>query len=215
MFMRGGRKRVVAPGVGRLVETVNAYSKLYRYIDETMTDDIEEAGADVSCSRGCGACCRQIILVSVPETINLMYKFGQDSFRLNALEKLLPRIVGQVALLQKGKTVNELQDQGVTCVFLKDDESCLVHEWRPCVCRVRISFDDPGQCAIPDAEIRQLDLTSISERFSKVDKAVSRDLRISTAAMPLPVALTFARVAFKDGLYVLRDSLKWAPTSRA
>jgi len=215
MFKQRAKKKVVAPGVGRLTEAASTYTKLYRHIDEAMVADIEETGEEISCSKGCSACCRQVILVSVPEVVNLMYQYGRDSLRMNELNKIWPKIVGQVALLQKGKSLAELRENGVSCVFLRDDGACQVYAWRPCVCRVRVSFDDPNQCAIPDAEIRQLDLTEMSARFAKVDKSVSRDLRISTVAMPLPVALTFARAAFQDGLYVLRDSLKWAPTPHA
>lgn len=213
MFKRNQRKRVVAPGVGRLTEIVSAYTKFYRYVDETMAADIEDTGEDPSCSQGCAACCRQVIQVSVPEMANLMYQFGKDHFRMNALNHRWSRIVDQVALLQKGKSLDELREQGVRCVFLQDDDTCLVHAWRPCICRVRVSFDDPNQCAIPDAEIRRLDISTISERFIKVDKTVSRELRVSTVAMPLPIALTFARTAFQEGLYVMRKGLKWAPTS--
>jgi len=214
-MFRKSQKRVTAPGVGRLTSAVDAYTKLYRIVDETIEDGIDETGEEVSCKAGCAACCRQVISISVPEAVNLMYKFGRDSIRMGNLNRLWPKIVGQVALLQKGKSLEELRDHGVECVFLRDDGSCLVYAFRPCICRVRLSFDDPNQCAIPGAEIRQLDVSSIGEKFGKVERDVGKDLRLSTVPMPLPVALTFARSAFQDGLYVLRNGLKWAPTRDA
>lgn len=214
-MFRKSQKRVTAPGVGRLTSAVDAYTKLYRIVDETIEDGIDETGEEVSCKAGCAACCRQVISISVPEAVNLMYKFGCDSIRMGNLNRLWPKIVGQVALLQKGKSLEELRDHGVECVFLRDDGSCLVYAFRPCICRVRLSFDDPNQCAISGAEIRQLDVSSISEKFGKVERDVGKDLRLSTVPMPLPVALTFARSAFQDGLYVLRNGLKWAPTRDA
>jgi Fe-S-cluster containining protein len=208
-MMRRERKHVVAPGVGRLTEAVQAYTKFYRFVDETIARDVEETGEDLSCAIGCAACCRHVISLSVPEAINLMGEFGKDHFRMKSFKAIVtPKIAKQMILLQKGKTLDDLREQGGECVFLRDDGSCLVHQWRPCICRVRTSFDDPHKCAFPTEEIRRLDVDTIAARFSDVERRVGKDLRLPIVAMPLPIALTFARAAFTDGLYELRNSLK-------
>jgi len=189
---------------------VKRYKDLHEEASAAVAAGIEAAEEKCECSAGCTACCRGVISVSVPEAIYIFHAFAQDKFRAARLPKIWERITDQVALLHKGMSVADLLEKGVECVFLHDG-GCLVYNWRPVLCRARTSFDDPAKCAITDSEIYQLDVTPIAEKLHKVTGEIGRELRLSTAAMPLPIAFSFARSAFDEGLYALRDSLKFAP----
>lgn len=200
-------KKVSAPGVGVMRDVVQSFGKLHQKIDEFINDGIEEAPLPISCAEGCDACCRQIISISVPEAIYILSEYGRDLIRANILNKLWKNVVQQVVLLQSGKPLTDVNESGEKCVFLIDGR-CRIYAWRPYVCRARTSFDDPNQCLIPDAQIQQLDVSELREKVQKVSHAVGNELRLPVQVMPLPLALTFAHVGFKDGLYKLRDSLK-------
>lgn len=213
MFRRKLGKRVSAPGVGRMLESVKRYTSFYKTVDAQVQTDIAAANRPVSCKLGCDACCRRVISISVFEAVNLLHAFSQDSFRAGRLNKVWPKVADQMAILQKGTTADDMRELGTECVFLMDNQ-CIVYNWRPCTCRVQTSFSDASQCAIPDAEIEYLDVSEIATSFTQLSNAIGKDLRVTTVPMPLPVALTFARAAFQDGLYSLRGSLKWAPDTR-
>ena len=127
----------------------------------------EESGKPVSCAKGCGACCRQLVPVAHAE-----------ARRLGALVEELPeprrsrvkeRFAEAVRRVEEGGLLAALegrQDWGrgeaagiglayfrlrVDCPFL-EDESCSIYEERPIACREYLVSSLPVHCATPAPE---------------------------------------------------------------
>ena len=118
------------------------------------------AGKEVSCRKGCGACCRQLVPVSRTEGERLLdlvealprERRGEIKRRFAAAEAILaPSGFADRA----GKTDRELSTSyfalGLPCPFL-EDESCSIHADRPLVCREYLVTSPAELCAGPAQE---------------------------------------------------------------
>ena len=136
-----------------------------------MMDGVEnnarEQGYKVSCQKGCGACCRQLIPVSraearqlavmvenmpEPRRSELKKRFDEAAKRLrdSGLEdeavnfhRLKPH--------DRVKLSKQYFDLGIACPFL-EDECCSIHEDRPLVCREYLVVSSPKHCATLDGD---------------------------------------------------------------
>jgi Fe-S-cluster containining protein len=127
--------------------------------------DSAEAGKTISCRKGCGACCRQLVPISRSEGERLLdlveamprERRGKIKRRFAAAEAILePAGFARPA----GKTDREKTDRelstsyfalGVPCPFL-EDESCSIHVERPLVCREYLVTSPAELCAGPVQE---------------------------------------------------------------
>jgi Fe-S-cluster containining protein len=129
---------------------------------------VEAAGRRISCRAGCGACCRQIVPLSIFEAEALaqwirslpveQQQAVQSRFHAALLalrdKGILDRITPE--LWEEGshasrELVIEYQAAGVPCPFLVD-ESCSIHPIRPLVCREYLVTSPPVYCAEPRAD---------------------------------------------------------------
>jgi Fe-S-cluster containining protein len=114
-----------------------------------------EAGHTVSCRKGCGACCRQLVPVSRTEgerLLQLVKAMPADrrealAARFAAAEAAIDR----TGLKERGdRSDRELSvayfAQGIACPFL-EDESCSIHPERPLVCREYLVTSPAELCA--------------------------------------------------------------------
>ena len=160
---------------------------------------VERAGAEgrtVSCRKGCGACCRQIVPISEvearhvgrlveelpePRRGEIRARFARARARLaeaGLLEKLENRegfADGDVPTL--GLAYFHL---GIACPFL-EDESCSIHADRPISCREYLVTSPASRCADPKPGI--IDLV---EMPGKVWTALARADSAGPAARFLP-----------------------------
>ena len=124
----------------------------------------QAAGERVSCAKGCGACCRQLVPISQaearaiallveelpePRRSEIRSRFAQARRRIEEAG-LLQRIVDPESFpdetLQKlGLTYFHL---GIACPFL-EDESCSIYEDRPISCREYLVTSPARECARP------------------------------------------------------------------
>lgn len=132
----------------------------------------EAAGNAISCKSGCGACCRQPLLISEAEAYNLAemvkampeprreivkkrFADGRQHFenrnwfeRFNEFSRQAEdgdsEALGKffVALL------SEYIEQRVACPFL-ENESCSIYESRPLICREYLVTSPPENCKNP------------------------------------------------------------------
>src|SRR4029453_4291200 len=102
-----------------------------------------EAGKGISCRKGCGACCRQLVPVSRTEGERLLQLV--EAMPAERRETLLARFAAAEVAIEvagvkdrQGRSDRELSTAsfalGVPCPFL-EDESCSIHPERPLVCR--------------------------------------------------------------------------------
>ncbi len=117
-------------------------------------------GKSVSCRKGCGACCRQLVPVSRTEGERLLALVktlpGEQRERLRERFAAAETIIGQAGLADRaGRSDRELSlayfALGIPCPFL-EDESCSIHPDRPLVCREYLVTSPAELCAGPSQE---------------------------------------------------------------
>jgi Fe-S-cluster containining protein len=119
-----------------------------------------EMGKAISCRKGCGACCRQLVPVSRTEGERLLQVV--EAMPTERREMLKARFAAAEASIEaaglekrQGRSDRELSTAyfalGVPCPFL-EDESCSIHPERPLVCREYLVTSPAELCAGPKQE---------------------------------------------------------------
>lgn len=119
-----------------------------------------EAGKAISCRKGCGACCRQLVPVSRTEGERLLALV--ETMDAERRERLHARFAAAEAILddaglsdRAGRSDRELSlayfALGIPCPFL-EEESCSIHPDRPLVCREYLVTSPAELCAGPSQE---------------------------------------------------------------
>ncbi len=131
---------------------------------------VEGQGLKVSCAKGCGACCRQMVPISPTEARHLARLVEQMSTSRAAevrarFEGARARMAG-ASLSASGHPDTEKAAyreyglayfrQGVACPFL-EAESCSIHKDRPLVCREYLVTSPPEGCSVlGSGQVRQV-----------------------------------------------------------
>jgi Fe-S-cluster containining protein len=175
-------------------------------IVDVAVDAASDQGESVSCRKGCGACCRQLVPISEIEAHHLAelvsalpeprrneiigrFKQAREHLqRAGVLEKLLA--AEPLAIEERATLGMEYFRQGIACPFL-EEESCSIHTDRPIACREYLVTSPAKNCADPSPE---------TVKCVKVSKKVSKALRSFNAAndanagrwVPLILALEWA-----------------------
>jgi Fe-S-cluster containining protein len=119
-----------------------------------------EMGKAISCRKGCGACCRQLVPVSRTEGERLLQVV--EAMPAERREVLKARFAAAESAIEmaglkerKGRSDRELSTayfaMGMPCPFL-EDESCSIHPERPLVCREYLVTSPAELCAGPRQE---------------------------------------------------------------
>ena len=119
-----------------------------------------EAGKAISCRKGCGACCRQLVPISRTEGERLLVTVAAlPAERRAVLESRFAAAEAALAAAdlkeRKGRPDRELSTAyfalGIPCPFL-EEESCSIHPDRPLVCREYLVTSPAALCAGPEQE---------------------------------------------------------------
>jgi len=126
--------------------------------------DAASEGLPVTCRRGCSACCRQIVPVSVTEAINLinvidempperkaiiMERFRDAKAKIEAAGLLTPFKPGKLTNMDVQRDVAlRYFYLGLPCPFLEND-ACSIYEDRPLSCREYLAVSPPPNCSDP------------------------------------------------------------------
>jgi Fe-S-cluster containining protein len=196
-------RMTVPRGPTRVIEFLPLARSLADAMVASTVQGVEEGGQTVSCKKGCGACCRQLVPVAEvearrlrdvveelpePRRSQVRARFAEARRRLDAaglLETLLRR-----AEWQQGdhRAVGDAYfRQGIPCPFL-EEESCSIYEDRPIACREYLVTSPAENCARPSAET------------------------VRCVKMPLQVWASLARL---DPLPEGARSIRWVPLSLA
>jgi Fe-S-cluster containining protein len=124
-------------------------------------------GKPVSCAKGCGACCRQLVplaeaearrLASVVEELpeprrSAVRKRFADAVASVEASGLLPALEGRADQLVERNVETGLAyfALGIPCPFL-EDESCSIYAERPIACREYLVSSPPAACSEPSRE---------------------------------------------------------------
>lgn len=141
-------------------------------LQQLTQEQVEEAVGrlpateSVSCCAGCGACCKQMVPISLSEAEFLATEVlpqlspehrQRVEERIREAERTLAE-VGMIARLEelaKDADPEERQKVGIcymllriSCPFLEED-SCSIHPVRPLACREYLVTSDPAHCVNP------------------------------------------------------------------
>ncbi len=126
-----------------------------------MCQVVEGAGERISCTEGCGACCRNLVAISevearrirdvveqLPEprcaTIRARFAEGRRSLeRAGLLEKL--QAAERWTSADYTALVGSYFQQGIPCPFL-EEETCSIYQERPITCREYLVISPPAYC---------------------------------------------------------------------
>ena len=127
-------------------------------------------GRSISCAKGCGACCRQMVPISSPEArhvaglVQALPTGQRETVRARfaaAREKMAAAGVAPQGHPDGDKAAYRDYGlayfrQGVPCPFL-EEESCSIHAVRPLVCREYLVTSPPAACAVlGSGQVRQV-----------------------------------------------------------
>lgn len=136
-------------------------------VADAVAEQSRQQGQPISCQKGCGACCRQLVPIAQsearairelvkalpePRRSQIRARFAEARRRLEQagmFDDLLDHVrVADGALQALGLRYFEL---GIPCPFL-EDESCSIHPDRPVSCREYLVTSPAENCAHPSPE---------------------------------------------------------------
>ncbi len=170
-----------------------------------------DAGLSVSCRKGCAACCRMLVPVSVPEAFALAEVVGRlpdqerelVHRRLDATHARLEEAGLWNRLLAISETDRALEDEDfapinrdyyalrLPCPFL-ENEICSIYEDRPAACRELLVTSPAELCQ--DIESNPVTPLPVAVRVSTALGLLWADLEKDVPRLiPLPVAIEWVR----------------------
>ncbi|MGE0152071.1 MAG: YkgJ family cysteine cluster protein [Reyranellaceae bacterium] len=169
------------------------------------------AGREISCRKGCGACCRQLVPVSRTEARALRALIAvQPPQRRHALRQRFAQAAEKLrqaglaaplldAAARQGRSDRDLSlayfAQAIACPFL-EEESCSIHPDRPLVCREYLVTSPAALCS----NTAQEGVTPVPvPKFSLGARGLERETATADAAADwIPLALVLEHPAGKQ-----------------
>lgn len=187
----------------RPTKMLPVFQQLTNMVVEVGVRKAEAAGAQISCTKGCGACCRQLVPIAESEAyqlqalVNEMPEPRRATIRARfatAKTKLEQAGLLDEILLPTEATVEGRQalglayfHQGIACPFL-EDESCGIHPDRPLACREYLVTSPAANCAEPSAETVQC--VEVPGSVARIVRTLAASRKINW--LPLILALDWA-----------------------
>ena len=190
---------VVPAGQTNLTQILPVLQALDDSLIAGVASQLSEVGRTISCRAGCGACCRQMVPLSIfeaealtawirtlPESRQqeLAQRFHEALLKLSA-SGLIDRMVNEDWLAETDSARQlalEYLYQRIPCPFL-EDESCSIHPIRPLICREYLVTSPPQHCFDPT----------------------------TLHAAPVHLPLNLSRVLNRIGAELENDSRGWIP----
>jgi len=167
----GGRKVRLELNVPKGPTPPIALLPIFQTIADTLVgiavENAQATGLTVSCKKGCGACCRQLVPISEIEVESLRKLVDElpEPRRQEIVDRFerATRQLHDASLLQALRASDRVTRenihalgaayfaQGLPCPFL-EDESCSIHSKRPLACREYLVTSPATHCTHPSAQ---------------------------------------------------------------
>jgi Fe-S-cluster containining protein len=160
-------KLSVPAGPTRPIDLLPVFRSLTDTFVRIAVENAETDGRTISCRKGCGACCRQLVPISEieVESIRKLVDGLPEPRRREIVERFekATRQLEEADLLETLRVPNQVTRetihslggayfaQGIPCPFL-ENESCSIHPDRPLACREYLVTSPAANCAKPSAE---------------------------------------------------------------
>lgn len=196
---------VVPAGHTNLTQILPVIQALDDSLIAGVAAQLGQAGRAISCKAGCGACCRQMVPLSIfeaealgawirtqPEARQqeLAGRFHHALLKL-ASAGLIDRMVNEDWLAETASARQlaiEYLYQRVPCPFL-ENESCSIHPIRPLICREYLVSSPSEHCYDP-AKLPVVPVR-LPLNFSRILNAIGAELEQSTRCW-IPLVFLFA-----------------------
>jgi len=172
--------------------------ELTNKIVDIAAQDAERDGKHITCSKGCGACCAQLVpisetearllgqyLQSQPESLRtvVLERFQQAKARLEQADLWQNLIHPQQLSVEDARTLGKHYfSLNIPCPFLVQG-ACSIHPQRPLTCREYLVTSDAKYCNVPNPQ------------------------EVKTVTIPKRVSNAYARLYEEDSAYVSN----WVP----
>lgn len=202
----------IPPRPMRLPELAYGFLEISNKLVDIESKRSEREGRPISCRKGCGACCRQLVPLSPPEAwmisdlVASLPSARQAEVRASFASALVRLSESPMRSLFEGADITpeavlpvsiEYFNLGIPCPFLKD-ESCSIHQHRPSICREYLVTSPAENCAILGrAPIARVPVhVRLSEALANV---AARMLGTAPEVVPMQFALTWAEEHREEG----------------
>lgn len=184
------------------------FQQLSSSFADAAEKSVETVGAKVSCRKGCGACCRQLIPLAEIEAYEIAEmvetfpepRRSQIKIRFEKAWRHFAEIgwferldhCDELSKTERDKVVVSYFNENVACPFL-EDESCSIHAARPMICREYMVVSPPENCS--DLAAENVNTVELAVKPSEVLREItnSRKLGGAVSFVPLILALEWAR----------------------
>jgi len=165
-------------------------------------------GAEISCQKGCGACCRQLVPLAeieayeIAETVEAFPEPRRSEIKMR-FEKACRHFAAtgwferldRSAILSKEereKVVFSYFYENIPCPFL-EDESCSIHQTRPLICREYLVISPAENCS--DLANENIKSVQLAVKPSEAVREISNSEKLGGASdfVPLILALEWAK----------------------
>jgi Fe-S-cluster containining protein len=181
-----------------------ALQKLVNEVVAVSVRELEASGRSVSCTAGCGACCRQLVAIAdfeahaIAELVERMpeerrahvrRRFAEAERQL-AERQSLDQIVDALNGPDRYEFALVYFRYGVACPFL-ENESCSIYEDRPLICREYLVHTPAEHCtAVGQRKIGVVPVTRSSKALFRMSTIHARpsETRVPLSLVPWWVA---------------------------
>ena len=157
-------------------------------------------GEAVTCRKGCGACCCQLVPLSLPEAVFMVDRLlamplAERAPLLRRFEAIEKRMQGsglkkKICSPARGDADDRAAARdyfylGEACPFLAA-QSCSIHAWRPMACREFNAVSAPALCA--DPFVNKVNAVPLFRRLSSIPALLASQVAgIPAGLVPLPL----------------------------
>tara|TARA_R110002072_G_scaffold534_6_gene3878 strand:+ start:57662 stop:58339 length:678 start_codon:yes stop_codon:yes gene_type:complete len=180
--------RKIVKFVSTKIKKIKDPIKRVKFFHDQIDEKIDEITSDefvknnISCKKGCSACCHSQVTITKDESIALA-RLIEDGLEIDA-EKLRLQSEAQ----DSASKFYQMDYQNRGCIFLDDDGSCRAYEDRPAVCRTNYVVSDPKLCSTKDGVEKSVSLLKTYE----ADMVIYGAYSVAKDAGALPYMLSKA-----------------------
>jgi Fe-S-cluster containining protein len=182
-------KLTVPDDATRKIDLLPLFRSLADTIVDAAVDDAKASGYTISCRKGCGACCRQVVPISdvEAESIRRLVDALPEPRRRTIVERFerARQALADAGLLETLRASQRVPAGdaealgiayfalGIPCPFL-EDESCSIHAERPLACREYLVTTPAANCAKPTRET--IHCVPVPARVSRAIRRIGDDV---------------------------------------
>jgi hypothetical protein len=135
--------------------SVSKGKEYIRYLYNIKEESTKQFSKYASCKKGCSNCCHIYMDCTAIEAELIreyvLKNFNEEQITIfnNKIRKTIESLPSYTDILGSGNENNFIKSYGdkhLPCVFLSEDNSCLIYEVRPFNCRKLISFSEAEAC---------------------------------------------------------------------